>query len=59
MKYSEIKLVIQWADQRIDIDQVKADIEASLAFQSGYMVLGITDTPLEFSPVEMDVSGVD
>ena len=59
MKYTEIKLIVQYADQRIDIDQVKADIEASLAFQSGYMVLGITDAPIEFSPVEMDVSGGD
>ncbi len=59
MKYTEIKLVIQYAEQRIDVGQVKTDIEAALSLQSGYLVLDITDTPMGLFACEMDVSEGD
>ena len=56
MKYTEIKLVIQYADQRIGIERVKIDIETALSMQSGYLVLDITDSPMALYACEMDVS---
>ena len=56
MKYTEIKLVVQYAEQRIDVDQVKTDIEAALSLQSGYLVLDITDSPMALYACEMKVS---
>ena len=53
MKYTEIKLVIQYAEQRIDVDQVKTDIEAALSLQSGYLVLDISDSPMSLTTCEM------
>ncbi|KKK95398.1 hypothetical protein LCGC14_2673220 [marine sediment metagenome] len=55
MKYTEIKLVVQYAEQRIDIEQVKTDIEAALSLQSGYLVLDITDSPMALYACEMEV----
>ena len=59
MKYTEIKLVIQYAEQRIDVEQVKTDIEAALSMQSGYMVLDITDSPMGLFACEIEASEGD
>ncbi len=59
MKYTEIKLVVQYAEQRIDIEQVKTDIEAALSLQSGYLVLDISDSPMGLFACEMEVKDDD
>ena len=56
MKYTEIKLVVQYASQRMSVKELKDAIEAALSLQSGYMVLDVTDSPMALYACEMEVS---
>ncbi len=59
MKYTEIKLVVQYASQRMSVKELKDAIEAALSLQSGYLVLDISDSPMALYACEMEVKDDD
>lgn len=55
MNYTEIKLTVGYS-KHLDIDEVKQEIEEALNCVH-FILLDITASDIEFTPVEMDVSG--
>lgn len=55
MNYTKIILTVGYS-KHLDIDEVKREIEEALNCMP-FILLDITDSDIEFTPVEMDVDG--